>query len=70
MCIEYYEKLGCNLFFLKIKPSRDHTDAYRRLKVPLGYLAHAVPDSTRNIYMCVFLSPLRKLRKKTIQPIN
>ena len=38
--------LGCNFFFLNTKPCRNHTNAYRGIKLAPGYLAHASPYST------------------------
>ena len=45
--------MGCNFFSLK-QSCRNHTDAYKGLKVAPGYLAHAGPDSTRDklAYWC------------------
>ena len=45
-CIYNLGELGCNFFSLKIKPFRNHTDAYRGLKAAPGYLARAGPYST------------------------
>ena len=45
MYIESWGEMGCNFLNLEIRPCRNHTNAYRGLRVALGYLARAGPDS-------------------------